>query len=241
VRRLARQSNAPLRHGLHVTRHRRPSDPPSLHRVALWLLLLVAAVVVVLVAVAFVNDREHRVEGLNSAAVTAPHAGAAAGLQDPAERTAAPTRAGVVATRLEIPEIGVSTDLESLALDSAGELMPPVDYEEAGWYTGGVVPGDVGPAIIAGHVDSAVGPAVFERLAELSDGALVMLTLSNGETLTFEAHEHVQSAKATFPTSDVYGAVPTPQVRLITCGGDFDRASGHYTDNLIVFATLVAP
>jgi len=172
---------------------------------------------------------------------TPPPDGAAGGYQDPvAAAGAAALPADVSVSRVEIPSIGVSTtDLEGLSLDNTGELGAPVDYTKAGWYEAGVVPGQVGPAIIAGHVDSAIGPAIFEDLAEVPMGAEIRVTLSTGEVLTFRVDSELQSDKATFPTSDVYGNVPTPQLRVITCAGPFDRGTGHYTENLILFASLV--
>lgn len=162
----------------------------------------------------------------------------AGALQDPAG-AAPPATSAATPVSVSIPAIGVSSSLESLAVDGTGELQAPVDYDLAGWYADGVVPGAVGPSIIAGHVDSPTGPAVFLRLAELQEGDEIEVALSDGSTRTFRMTGSAQSEKATFPTSDVYGPVPTPQLRLITCAGDFDSAVGSYSDNLIVFAELV--
>ncbi|WP_416211751.1 sortase domain-containing protein [Microbacterium xanthum] len=98
----------------------------------------------------------------------------------------------------------------------------------------------MGPAIIAGHIDSPTGPAVFQRLDELAPGDEIDVEMTGGRTLTFVVTGAIQSTKANFPTSDVYDNVPAPALRLITCAGDFDRTIGHYTDNLIVFASLAA-
>lgn len=166
-----------------------------------------------------------------------PNPLAADGLQDPEASTSVPSDAR--ATHVRIPSLGIDSDLETLEIDGTGELLPPVDYGKAGWYADGVVPGNVGPAIIAGHVDSALGGAVFERLPELKPGDEITVAMSTGDELTFVMRTSAQSEKAAFPTSDVYGNVPTPQLRLITCAGDFDRSVGHYTDNLIIFADLV--
>lgn len=162
---------------------------------------------------------------------------AAGGLQDPAVREPEPV-SDAVPTRVRIPRIGVDTSLEDLALGAGGELAAPVDADLAGWFAAGVAPGEVGPAIIAGHVDTATGPAVFARIAELSAGDEVLVSMSSGETLTFVVGGSTQSAKASFPTDEVYRNVPRPELRLITCAGTFDGSIGHYTDNLIVFASL---
>lgn len=161
---------------------------------------------------------------------------AAGGLQDP--RATASGRADVPPAGIRIPRIGVDSRLESLAVDSDGRLIAPRDYDRAGWYAGGVVPGAVGPAIIAGHVDSPTAPAVFARLGELRAGDEIVITRRDGVALNFRVTRSTQSAKSAFPTDAVYSNVPAPELRLITCAGAFDTAAGHYTDNLIVFAAL---
>lgn len=163
---------------------------------------------------------------------------AADGLQDPTAAEVADPAALGIPTRIQIPRIGVDSTLEHLALGAGGELNAPVDFDLAGWYAGGVAPGGIGPAIIAGHVDSAVGPAVFARIGELVPGDEILVTTSTGTALTFVVTGSAQSAKAAFPTDEVYSNVPRPELRLITCAGAFDRSVGHYTDNLIQFASL---
>lgn len=162
-------------------------------------------------------------------------AGDTSGFQDPAAPAARSTATPV---RVEIPAIGVSSGLEDLGRGPAGELDPPKDWDSAGWFADGIVPGQVGPAVIAGHVDSPTSAAVFFRLDELVAGDQVHVGMSDGTTRTFTVERSERAAKSAFPTSDVYGSAPTPQLRLITCDGTFDTATGHYTDNLIVFADL---
>jgi sortase (surface protein transpeptidase) len=173
-----------------------------------------------------------------SSSATEEEFGAGA-VQDPSEQE--PADAGAAAgapERIEIPSIGVDSGFERLGLGAGGRLDAPVDYGLAGWYENGVVPGDVGPAIIAGHVDSRTAPGVFLRLDELGSGDDVTVTMADGARLTFEVTSTVRSAKTAFPTADVYSNVPTPDLRLVTCTGEFDESSGHYLDNLVVFATL---
>jgi sortase (surface protein transpeptidase) len=179
--------------------------------------------------------------GTAGAAGTDPGSAAAAGFQDPApsEAGSAPA-AGVVPTRVSIPALGVDSGLEHLGLQDDGRIRPPADWQSAGWYDRGVVPGATGPAVIAGHVDSPTGPAVFWDLADLAPGDQVVVTLSDGSTRTFAVDRALHAAKADFPTSEVYRSTPTPQLRLITCAGDWDPATGHYEDNLVVFASQVA-
>jgi sortase (surface protein transpeptidase) len=174
------------------------------------------------------------------ASTTNPGVGAADGFQDPDLSTTESNAArGVTPTRVAIPSIGVDTDLETLGLESDGRIQPPVAWEKAGWYEKGVVPGDVGPAVIAGHVDSPNGPAVFLDLASLGEGDEIEVTLSDGTVDTYRVDGSLSASKADFPTSEVYRTTPTPQLRVITCGGDYDASTGHYVDNLVVFATLV--
>lgn len=157
------------------------------------------------------------------------------GFQDPAAPAAKSTATPV---RVTIPAIGVDASLEDLHRGSAGELDPPKGWDNAGWFSDGIVPGQVGPAVIAGHVDSPTSAAVFFRLDELVSGDQIHVAMSDGSTRTFVVDRTERAAKAAFPTSDVYGVTPTPTLRLITCDGTFDTATGHYTDNLIVFAEL---
>lgn len=138
-------------------------------------------------------------------------------------------------TRVRIPSIGVDSSLEALHLDAKGELTPPVDFDRAGWYAEGAAPGDVGPAVIAGHVDSRTGPAVFYRLHELRPGSTVEVTRGGG-VARFRVISTSRHPKARFPTDQVYGPTPDAQLRLITCGGVFDPAARSYADNIVVFA-----
>ncbi|BDV31937.1 class F sortase [Microbacterium terricola] len=161
---------------------------------------------------------------------------AAGGLQDPSGSQVSVDVGDPVAVR--IPSLGVSSSLERLSVGRSGALGAPDDYDSAGWYADGPAPGEIGPAIIAGHVDSQTGPAVFARLDELEVGDDVVVDTDAGQSLVFTITGRMQSAKANFPTADVYRNVPRPELRLITCAGMFDRSVGHYTDNLIVFAAL---
>lgn len=137
---------------------------------------------------------------------------------------------------IDIPSINVHTTLQQLGLDSTGALEPPTNLTQAGWYTGSPVPGQTGPAVIAGHVDSFQGPAVFFELKQLKPGDTVTVGLSSGQHVDFSVMLVRQYQKDAFPTADVYGARPDPELRLITCGGDF--AAGHYLDNIVVYANL---
>jgi hypothetical protein len=140
--------------------------------------------------------------------------------------------------RLEVPAIGVAARVVRLGLGPDGAMQVPGDFAAAGWFAGGPVPGQLGPAVIAGHVDSRTGPAVFYRLGELRPGDVVVVERADGSRLRFLVEGADRFPKAGFPTAAVFGPVPSAALRLITCAGDFDRASGHYLDNLIVSARL---
>jgi sortase (surface protein transpeptidase) len=142
--------------------------------------------------------------------------------------------------RVEIPSIGVSSRLVRLGLNADGTMEVPRDYDLAGWFTGGAMPGQDGPAVISGHVDSKSGPAVFYRLRDLRRGDTIRVQRAHGDWLAFEVTGTARYAKAEFPTDAVFGPVTGPVLRVITCGGDFDRASGHYLDNVVVTATPTA-
>lgn len=139
---------------------------------------------------------------------------------------------------VRIPSIGVETSLEALKVDSAGVLEPPTRADKAGWYAEGIAPGDAGPAVIAGHVDSKTGPGVFHRLPELQPGAEVLVERKDGSKLTFVVNSTYSTEKTAFPTAGVYGPTPLSELRLVTCGGEFDRVAGSYRDNVIVEAVL---
>jgi sortase (surface protein transpeptidase) len=142
---------------------------------------------------------------------------------------------GAAPTRIRIPGIGVDAPLETLHLLPDGALDAPHAWGDAGWYADGTRPGDIGPAVIAGHIDSTDGPAVFYRLHGLRSGARIEVE-SDGRWLGFRATSVARYPKSTFPTAEVYGPTPDAQLRLITCGGDFDRAHRSYLDNVVVFA-----
>lgn len=141
-----------------------------------------------------------------------------------------------VPVRVRIPSIGVSAPVGPLELAADGELSPPVRPDDAGWYTGSAVPGEVGPAVIAGHVDSASGPAVFHRLGRLRPGAIVEVVRSDETTARFTVVRIATHPKARFPTDAVYGPTPDRALRLITCAGPYDRDGIGYRDNVVVYA-----
>jgi hypothetical protein len=151
-------------------------------------------------------------------------------LAAPAASTAVPP------TRVVIPAIGVDSPLDPIGVDGSGALVPPADFDVAGWFAAGPAPGETGPAVLAGHVDDRTGPAVFFRLEELGVGDRVLITRADGSTVAFTVTRVAQYPKTAFATDEVYGPTAGPELRLITCGGTFDHSRRSYTDNIVVFA-----
>jgi sortase (surface protein transpeptidase) len=115
----------------------------------------------------------------------------------------------------------------------------PTATTVAGWYTASPRPGEIGSAIIAGHIDSTAGPGVFFRLRLLHPGNLIYVRRANGSLAVFRVYAEHMYAKTSFPTQQVYGPEPDAELHLITCGGVFDSATGSYLSNVVVYATEV--
>ncbi|WP_328940614.1 class F sortase [Streptomyces sp. NBC_00250] len=143
------------------------------------------------------------------------------------------------ATRIRIPTIGVDVALVPLELDGAGALRPPPATAPtvAGWYADGTAPGAPGTAVVAGHLDTPLGPAVFHRLNTLSRGARIEIDRDDGRTALFTVDAVEAHPKDRFPDEKVYGDSGRPELRLITCGGDWSSDTG-YRANTVVYATL---
>ncbi|MEU5692941.1 class F sortase [Actinosynnema sp. NPDC020468] len=203
---------------------RSPAPPPKRHGPAHpWRWLAVGAAVVVAVT-SFVP---------NPAVV----AGTATGEVLPSwSNIPAPTAAVARPTRVRIPAIGVDSAIVDIGVDATGVLVPPEGPDVTGWFTKGSAPGDVGPALLAGHVDSHAGPAVFFRLGDLGPGDEVLVDREDGSTAKFTVATTTRVPKTAFPTDLVYAPVPTPVLRLVTCGGTLDTAARSYRDNVIVEA-----
>ncbi len=141
--------------------------------------------------------------------------------------------------RVRVPSIGVDAPIDPLVVDGNGVLPPPDTFTGTGWWQAGPEPGEVGPAVIAGHVDSYTGPAVFFELDQLDSGDEIFVDRADGTTAVFAAKRTERHEKDDFPTDAVYSDTADPQLRLITCGGDFDEGDRRYLDNIIVYADLV--
>jgi sortase (surface protein transpeptidase) len=138
--------------------------------------------------------------------------------------------------RVRIPTIGVSSSLVRLGRAPDQAIEVPSDYQTAGWFVEGPRPGEPGPAVILGHVDSKAGPGVFFELQRLTPGAEVLVDRVDGSTVGFRVRSTLRVPKTAFPTDLVYAPTLEPALRLVTCGGGFDREKGSYLDNVIVDA-----
>jgi hypothetical protein len=169
------------------------------------------------------------------AALGFPATGSGLQVAQPAPRTYRVARP----VALIIPAIGVRTHLVHLGLTAQGTLQVPSSTSVAGWYVRSPRPGQIGSSIIAGHIDSLTGPAVFYRLHLLRAGDLVYVRRADRSLAVFRVYAARKFAKTLFPTSRVYGPTVAPELHLITCGGAFDRATGSYLSNVVVFASQV--
>ncbi len=143
-------------------------------------------------------------------------------------------------TKVRIASIGVDATIIDLGLNPDRTLEVPEDIRLTGWWTGRSVPGEDGPSIVVGHIDSAAqGAGVFFRLRELDVGDVIHVERSDGSIAEFRVTETELVLKDEFPTEKVYGSTEGSQLRLITCGGSFDRSAGSYLGNLIVYAEHV--
>ena len=188
-------------------------------RVALAVLALAAGVVAVLARPSSAPVTVDRRPASVPAVVVAP-----AGTSGPAPISVA------------VPAVGIDSTLVPLTLDATGTLSPPQATAIAGWFAGGPTPGAVGPAVLAGHVDSRHGPGGFFRLARATPGDEVLVARADGSTARFTVTRVAQYPKGAFPTADVYGPTGDAQLRLITCGGAFDRTARSYEDDVVVYA-----
>lgn len=160
-----------------------------------------------------------------------PSAGAAATFRSVREY------AGVAEpVRLRIPAAGVDSGLERVGLTAADWIAAPRQWQVAGWYEGSPRPGQKGTAVIVGHVDSRKGPAVFHALPELRIGSAVHVDRRDGSTVSFRVTSRRQVPKDSFPAEEVYAPTLQPALLLMTCGGVFDPARGHYRDNVLLTA-----
>ncbi|WP_406497149.1 class F sortase [Streptomyces sp. NBC_00846] len=158
----------------------------------------------------------------------------------PSEAPVGPAMSRSVPTRLQIPSLAVNAPFTGLVVGADGRLTPPPanDPNMVGWFKHGVTPGERGAAIVAGHVDTMTGPAVFLQLQFLKPGATVDIIRADGSVATFKVDSVETFSKANFPDKRVYSDTPSAQLRLITCGGAYNKTVKDYEDNVVAFAHL---
>ncbi|MCE7009267.1 class F sortase [Kibdelosporangium philippinense] len=143
---------------------------------------------------------------------------------------------------VRIPKISAESTLVEAGLDNNKSIVvPPVDQPmQAAWYKYSQVPGDAGPSILLGHVDGNKKPGIFYKLHELKVGDEIFVKRKDGKELRFVTTRTEQVPKEQLPEQAIYGETPESELRLITCGGVFDKAAHSYKDNVIVYAKLAA-
>lgn len=142
-------------------------------------------------------------------------------------------------THLNIPAVGISTELIQLGKNADGTLETPEEYQIAGWYKHSPTPGEIGPSVIVGHVDNYKGPAIFWGLKQLMAGDIIEVGRADGLIVKYQVENIKLVPQANFPTQEVYGNTDNAALRLITCGGVFNHQTGQYTDNIVVFASMI--
>ena len=209
----------------------------------LAVLLVLAGIVVLVVGI---RGQRHAPQPSPAAASTSAPATVAASTGTAAPGSAAPQGPVLpksTPTHLTIPAIGVSSSLLELGLNEDRTVqVPPLSKDsKAGWYTGSPTPGQLGPSLLLGHVDSAeYGPGVFFKLGALHKGDTVDVTRADSTVAVFRVYRVASFPKDHFPTLEVYGDTANAQLRLITCGGKFDFSARSYESNIVVFASLVS-
>jgi len=199
----------------------------------------VVAGVLLLVAAASIGwgaaDHSHPLAGPVQAATptTAPRA-------PTPTAPAVPVVAHSTPVSLRVPAIALSVSLSTLGLNPDGSVEVPDNDTEPGWFRLGPSPGQIGSAVILGHVDTYQGPGIFFQLRTLLDGDQVQVTLADGAVTTFAVTNVVQYTKTAFPADLVYQSQGRSELQLVTCGGAFDEATGHYLSNIVVYTSFVS-
>lgn len=140
---------------------------------------------------------------------------------------------------LRIPKVGIDAGFVPLGLNADQTIQTPTVYDKAGWYKYGPSPGEIGPAVVVGHVDSPTSPAIFWRLDELGLGDIIEVERSDKTVARFKVTKIKQVPRNNFPNQEVYGSINYAGVRLITCAGQFDRKVHRYTHNLVVYGSMI--
>jgi len=147
-------------------------------------------------------------------------------------------REGIIPIKVSIPSINVSADIEKVGLLDNGQMGVPEKFEQVGWYKEGILPGEQGNAVLAGHVDSKTGPAIFYHLHKLEVGDEVHVMNEDGEKLTFIVYDKKSFDTESAPVEKIFGYSYRSNLNLITCTGDFNREKGTHEERLVVYTEL---
>ena len=205
---------------------------------------LLPAVIVALTAIGVTAIARGALEGPQEPALSTATANTAPGSPPPSseagtgELTTGPLMATSAPTQVSIPALKVTVPIIALGLQSDGSMHVPDDATTVGWYTKAPTPGALGPAILAGHVDYKEQPGTFAHLSQLKTGDGINVRRRDGSLAMFAVTKVERHPKNQFPSTAVYGPIDHAGLRLITCGGDFDNTTGHYEDNIVVYADL---
>ncbi|WJY27373.1 class F sortase [Sporosarcina trichiuri] len=145
---------------------------------------------------------------------------------------------GIVPASIEIPELGIRTDIESVGTLPNGQMGVPQDVNHVGWFEPGTLPGSQGSAVMAGHIDSLTGPAIFYKLNKLKQGDEVIVTGENGEQMTFSVTRSETYPRDAAPIQDIFGFSYGSRLNLITCMGEFNRKAKTHEERLVVYTEL---
>lgn len=141
--------------------------------------------------------------------------------------------------KLSVPAVGIEAEFEApVGIDAEGEMEVPKNYDTVAWYKHGPTPGELGPTVIVGHVDSEKGPEVFQPLKDVKEGDEIKVKREDGTTMVFRVYDVAYHSRKKFPVGKIFGDVDQPEIRLITCGGFFDYFKRSYSHNLVVYGTL---
>ena len=226
-----------------------PPDPAPLHPAPRsrrrWALVLIAVVVVLvlggltLVGLGLVDDRTVAPPAPTLSAGAAPTPARADSMT-----VGAAARPGSPPMGVDVPGLGIRSAVNPVGQNPDGSVEVPAPgplYDQAAWYRYSVTPGEIGPSVLLGHVDSArSGPSVFYDLAKIETGSAFTVNRADGSVLSFRVDSVQRYPKDAFPTQTVYGGTTRPEIRLVTCGGEFDRLERSYRDNIVVFGHLIA-
>lgn len=141
-------------------------------------------------------------------------------------------------SRLSIPSLGIEAPFEALGLNVNRTLQVPLNSKNVGWYVNGAKPGEAGASVIVGHLDSGKGSAIFGNLSKIEPGEEIVIYRADGSKVVYQVDWVSKFSQTSFPTQAVYGAVDFPAIRLITCSGVYNKKTGRYSENLIVFGSI---